>query len=135
MNNAVQNQTRIQWIDFMKAIAIFAVLVDHTYGVLYTNLKISRASFFSVTLFILISGVTSYTSFLRRKDIPYGEDLKRKLKAILIPYGIATAVYGIIAIRYFDLMSFINSFFFRQRFHFILFWFSFSLYLFPDHSA
>lgn len=111
MNNAVQNQTRIQWIDFMKAIAIFAVLVDHTYGVLYTNLKISRASFFSVTLFILISGVTSYTSFLRRKHIPYGENLKRKLKAILIPYGIATAVYGIIAIRYFDLMSFINSFF------------------------
>lgn len=108
MNTTVQKQTRIQWIDFMKAIAIFAVLVDHTYGILHTNLKISYGSFFSVTLFILISGVTSYTSFLRRKDIPYGEDLKRKLKAILIPYGIATAVYGIIAIRYFDLMTFLN---------------------------
>lgn len=54
MNNAVQNQTRIQWIDFMKAIAIFAVLVDHTYGVLYTNLKISRASFF-LLLFLYLS--------------------------------------------------------------------------------
>lgn len=111
MNTAVQKKARIQWIDFMKAIAIFAVLADHTYGMLHTNLKISYGSFFSVTLFILISGVTSYTSFWRRKDVPYSEDLKRKLKAILIPYGIATAVYGIIAIRYFDLMSFINSFF------------------------
>lgn len=52
----------IKWINRAKAVAIFAVLVDHTYGILYTNVKVAMASNYSVSLFILISGILSYTS-------------------------------------------------------------------------
>lgn len=110
INSSAQKPGRVKWIDFMKAIAILAVLTDHSFGTLYSDIKITQASFFSVTLFILVSGINSYTAFLRHRNTPYGTDIKRKLKSILIPYGIATAVYGIIAVGKFDLMYFINSF-------------------------
>lgn len=50
---------RIQWIDCAKAVAIVAVAVDHSNRVIYTNPAIAKASYFSVTLFILLSGITT----------------------------------------------------------------------------
>ena len=46
--NAVQE--KILWIDCAKLIAIFAVIVDHTRNILYTNAEIQTISFFSVTV-------------------------------------------------------------------------------------
>lgn len=126
MNNAIQKPARIQWIDFMKAMAIFAVLVDHTRGELYTNRTFQFISFYSVSLFIIVSGITSYNSYEKNKGISYGQDIKRKLKAILIPYGIATIVYTTFSLNWtFDLMTFITTFLnFKADavFYFVLFY-------------
>lgn len=46
-------KNRVFWIDAAKFLAILAVLVDHTYGVLYENQNIAFGSFFSVSLFII----------------------------------------------------------------------------------
>lgn len=59
----------IKWINCAKAIAIFAVLIDHTNGILYTNANIAMASYYSVSLFILISGMLSYISVSNRGGI------------------------------------------------------------------
>ncbi len=54
----------IKWINCAKAVAVFAVLIDHTNGILYTNANIAMASYYLVSLFILISGMLSFTSVL-----------------------------------------------------------------------
>jgi len=41
-------------------LAIIAVLVDHNFCLLYTNPAISRATFFNVSLFVLLSGITAF---------------------------------------------------------------------------
>ena len=46
-----------EWINGAKFIAILAVMVDHTNGVLYTNSQISWASYFSVTVFFIRNNV------------------------------------------------------------------------------
>lgn len=56
----------IKWINCAKAVAVFAVLIDHTNGILYTNANIAMASYYSVSLFILISGMLSFTSVLNQ---------------------------------------------------------------------
>ena len=125
VNTVVQKQDREQWIDFMKAIAILAVLINHTAGLCYTNPYIGIGSFFSVTLFIILSGITSYSSFERHKDIPYKKDLDRKLKGILIPYGISTACCVVLHLKYFDLLTFITYFLYfngSPPFYFVLFY-------------
>lgn len=52
------------WIDMAKLMAIIAVLIDHTRG-LYENLKIAFFSYYSVSLFILLMGVTNYWAYER----------------------------------------------------------------------
>ena len=54
----------IKWINCAKAVAVFAVLIDHTNGILYTHANIAMASYYLVSLFILISGMLSFTSVL-----------------------------------------------------------------------
>ena len=49
--NAVHKE---KWVDIAKGLAILAVITDHSRNILYTNDKIQRISFFSVTLFICI---------------------------------------------------------------------------------
>lgn len=48
---------RILWVDCTKAVAIFAVVVDHSYRWLYNSAAIQCASFYSVTLFVLLAGM------------------------------------------------------------------------------
>ena len=50
------------FVDFGKTVAIIAVLVDHTYNVFYSNQDISILSWFSVSLFIMLSGITLWNS-------------------------------------------------------------------------
>lgn len=50
----------LKWIDGTKFIALMAVMIDHTAGVLRYSQRIQLISFFSVSLFILISGITAW---------------------------------------------------------------------------
>ena len=62
------NKSQVKWLNCAKCMAILAVIVDHTNGILYTNPHIALASYFSVSLFILIAGMTSYMSDLRHNE-------------------------------------------------------------------
>lgn len=63
---------RIQWIDCAKAVAITAVAVDHCNRVIYTNPAIAKASYFSVTLFIFLSGITAWNSSFKSGQVNPG---------------------------------------------------------------
>lgn len=98
---------RVYWIDFAKLVAIIAVLVDHTWNILYTNPLIANYSHFSVCVFILVMGVTSYWSFNKQ----CGNVLSRVLKGcrkILYPYIVSTLIYGIVMDQHFNFALFID---------------------------
>lgn len=96
---------KIIWIDCAKAIGIFAVLVDHTYGVLYENIRITCSSFFSVSLFILIMGITTYISEAKHKDDKMRFTISRKMCRIFLPYFVATVIYSLWMDGMFDLRN------------------------------
>ena len=118
-------QQRYHWIDFIKGIAILAVLVDHSFGVLYTSKTAHDYSFFSVTVFIIVAGITSAISISRRKEITPRYVLDRCL-TILIPYALATLVFHLVLNHgVFDLILFIQqlfSFSAASPFYFVLFY-------------
>ena len=58
-----ENNDRAHWVDMAKFLAIVGVMIDHTNGVLYTNQSIAFSSYYSVSLFILVMGVTNYWSY------------------------------------------------------------------------
>lgn len=86
------NQTK-HWINAGKFIAIVAVIVNHTHNLIYKNETIEYISFFSVSLFILLSGVTSYYSCERHYANRGIKELLRRISSIFIPYVVATAAY------------------------------------------
>lgn len=61
-------KSQIAWLNGAKFVAILAVMVDHTNGVLYSNWSIAYASYFSVSLFIILAGMTSYFSGLHHAE-------------------------------------------------------------------
>lgn len=89
------SQRRLSWIDFAKLIAIIAVMVDHTSSILYTNENIKTLSFFSVTVFIFLSGVTSFYSNDRHQNRSYLSETVRRLASVVLPYMAATFIYQI----------------------------------------
>ncbi len=98
-------ETQIKWINCAKMVAILAVMIDHTQGILYTNPKIGLASYFSVSLFIIISGMTSYSSYCRKntkwKSI-------HKCGNILLDYAVATFIYLVAKTCFFDLSRYVQ---------------------------
>ncbi|SFT33065.1 Fucose 4-O-acetylase [Lachnospiraceae bacterium XBD2001] len=86
---------RTQWIDVAKCCAIFAVLIDHTYNYLYHDERVRFVTSFSIGLFILTMGITSYWSYQR-----YEGSILRKLWKncwrILRPYIFATLCMGVL---------------------------------------
>lgn len=63
---------QVAWVNGAKLVAMLAVLVDHTNGVLYTSQEVALASYFSVALFILLSGMASYMANANGRDISGG---------------------------------------------------------------
>ncbi len=125
----VKTGNRIAWIDLLKLLAIFAVFVDHTNGFLYTDQRVAYLSAFSVTLFILLSGMNSYLSYERRdqsgSEITWKNCESIKLKKLIFPYIIATACYLIFAYGVLDLRTLISSvlqFSASAPFYFIVFY-------------
>ena len=92
------DREEMKWINCGKCVAILAVLLDHTYKTLYTNSGIAYASYFSVSLFVILSGITSYVSYDRRKTFC----IRNRILKIIIPYAVATAIYQIVYNRFFD---------------------------------
>lgn len=83
---------RETWIDALKFFAIFAVIIDHTYGYLYTNIILQKLTFFSVAVFFFLSGSTMYYSTIKRIDETYMLFFLRRLKNIFLPYSIAILI-------------------------------------------
>ena len=65
-------KSRVLWIDCAKAMAIIAVLLDHSNGIFYTNSWIATSSYFSVSLFVILAGMTQKMVTLRRKTLSGG---------------------------------------------------------------
>ncbi|MDE7354567.1 MAG: acyltransferase [Acetatifactor sp.] len=97
---------QILWLNCSKTVAVLAVLVDHTNGVLYTNQDIAYASYFSVSLFIIISGMTSYFSNLYSEKSSGGGYIE-KCKKIVLSYSIAIFIHMIVITNSFDLQDYI----------------------------
>jgi fucose 4-O-acetylase-like acetyltransferase len=89
--------TKRQWIDIGKCIAILAVIVDHCFGFLYHHPAIAHFSYFSVTLFVFMGGVTSYYSNRRHRAERGPRETLRRVNTLLIPYAVATAVCLVLA--------------------------------------
>lgn len=98
-----------KWINVAKCMAILAVMADHTYNILYTDENLWYCSFYSVALFVLIMGINSYWSYKHSTD-KLGKKVIRRIRNIVIPYGIAVIVYCITSYKYFDFMVILNHF-------------------------
>lgn len=114
---------RIKWIDCAKAVAIMAVLVDHNKGFLYTNQDIARSSYFSVCLFILLSGITAFNT---TTVVRGGGEHKnyRSIGRLLGQYAIATFILQVWYTRFFDLQIYVSHllhFDIQAPYYFILF--------------
>ncbi|MFX3632167.1 MAG: acyltransferase [Candidatus Pristimantibacillus sp.] len=90
---------KLRWIDFLKGVAILAVVLDHLHGIIYNNTQIHLLTQYSVTLFILLAGVTSGISN-SNNTLKYSPYIIRKLRSIFIPYMLATVIYHIVANSY-----------------------------------
>ena len=91
------------WLDVAKFVAIMAVMLNHVQIILYDDYRIEYFSFFNVSLFILVMGVTSFISLSKHSSDEYYNLTKIKIKAILIPYIVATIIYYIYFHHYFHL--------------------------------
>ena len=119
---------RERWIDCAKALAILAVAVDHCSHILYENVWISFASFFSVSVFFFLAGVTEYLSTVG-KQISYAARLKRIGKTIIL-YAVATGVVEIFYTHYLILSDYLDHllhFSIQGPFYFLPIYFQFVL--------
>lgn len=110
------------WIDIAKFVAILAVLVDHTYGALYTRHSIAMLSYFSVSLFIFLMGITTFISYRNSKTDLWKKTFK-KICSISVSYMLATFIYQIMAFHKFDFnvfVSYLISFNISGPFYYIL---------------
>lgn len=96
------DNSRISWVSAAKFVAILAVVTDHCNGILYENQRWAWLSCFSVTVFIFLSGITSYGSNERHAGEPWGKEFLRRAKGVLLPYALATFLYQIAADRFWD---------------------------------
>jgi hypothetical protein len=84
------------WIDFVKAFAMLAVIIDHSFGLIYKNHFIQGYVYYSVTVFIIISGITSAISLSRRDKVDFRYILGR-LSPILTLYVFASIICNFMA--------------------------------------
>lgn len=83
---------RKKWVDFLKAIAMIAVLQDHLPAAKLYNW---RYSIFSVSLFVLLGGITAAISLEKKPSFDYGNYFWKKVRTIMLPYFVATCGYVI----------------------------------------
>ena len=103
----MQKTEQIKWLNCAKAVAIVAVLIDHTTGILYSSQTIATASYFSVSLFILIAGMTSYLSDSRHAE-SCCQNFVRSTRKIVEAYIIAAGVCTVLSSKGFDLLEYLS---------------------------
>lgn len=101
------DKERKTWIDVAKLIAMLAVMLDHTYLNLYSDGRIWYATFFSVGMFILMMGITTFCSLKNCEGNVTGWLVKR-VKGLMGPYLFATMVYVVFYNGFFDLELYIE---------------------------
>ncbi len=97
----------IKWINFAKLTAILAVLIDHSEMILYSNGGISMATYFSVTLFVFISGMMLYKS-VTGHNLGYLNTVSKNLKRILPAYMLAVFIYQLAYTGFFDFTTYLG---------------------------
>ena len=100
-------EKKITWINCVKAVAILAVMIDHTAGILYSQRNIQLASFFSVSLFIIVSGMMCYSSD-ERHELNWYQTFFRSSRGIITAYLIANVVYLVWNTHFFDFSTYVN---------------------------
>ena len=100
---------RLNWIDTIKSLAVLAVIFDHNYNYLYHNKTLWSFSYFSVTAFIFVMGVTSSISLSKHENFQPLVYIKKRSVSIIYPYLIASLIYHIYQNRgIFFLVSFLK---------------------------
>lgn len=99
-------EKRIEWIDCAKFIAVIAVVTDHCNGILYTNPFIANTSYFSVSLFVLLSGISTWIAYQRGKNISFISQFE-KVKKLFFAYAVATFIVLCILQHRFDLKTYL----------------------------
>lgn len=107
MRDEQKDTKRIAWIDCTKFVAILGVVVDHCNGYLYINPYIAYASYYSVSLFVLLAGISVWISFARGKEISFSRQLA-KVGKLLTAYAVASFVVMCATQRRFDLVTYLN---------------------------
>ncbi len=98
---------RLAWTDCVKAVAIIAVVINHSYLLMYESARMAIGTFFSVTLFILVSGASTFMSYEKKGNTGFISNAK-KLKPLLITYAVAVVVYILLRNKHFDLMIYLT---------------------------
>lgn len=98
---------KIHWINCAKFIAILAVLMDHTYNILYTNKDYRILSYFSVSLFILLSGQTAYLSICKH-PMGWFKTFVNMSKKLVLAYSISVFIYMIVRHHFFAAETYLN---------------------------
>lgn len=90
-NNLISlgRQNKENWISVAKFVAVMAVIIDHTTGILYEGYAIKLGSYFSVTLFILVMGITTFWSFERTEKSGILKRITNRTLNLLLAYVIA----------------------------------------------
>ncbi|MGG4144496.1 acyltransferase [Paenibacillus algorifonticola] len=86
--------TRYDWIDFLKALAMIAVVLNHTYNIIFTDRVLLLHTIFSVTMFVFVAGITAAISIDRQKEVK-PKFIMRRISGILIPYTLAALMYNL----------------------------------------
>lgn len=120
-----KDNCRVSWIDCAKSVAIMAVVVDHSNGVFYSNSLIATYSYFSVSLFVILSGMSVAISASRRGIPTYYHQFCNLLK-VLRNYAIAVFIIQCFEYKSFDLKTYIShvlNFDIQAPFYFLVFFF------------
>lgn len=110
MENFNKTINRITWIDCTKGTAMLGVIINHVYNKIYSNYFFCFASFYSVSLFILISGYLTFKSE-EKHNFSYLESIIYHIKSILFTYLIAVFVYQVAGSRFFSFKNYIKNVF------------------------
>ena len=105
MNKVVKQH--IQWIDSAKFMAVLAVALNHSGGVLYQSANIENAMYYAVSMFVIVSGFLGYKSEKRHSG-KWNDNFWRSVKEIVIAYIIASFLYYIKENRNFDFQGIIK---------------------------
>ena len=117
---------RLIWLDFLKGLAILAVVVNHVFDTrmpICPSGLICELSFFNVSLFIICGGVSTSMSFEKCKS-PGGKWSKSlsRIVSLLGYYTIALVLTRIVYTGRLDLDSFLSTWIsFPAQFYFVLF--------------